>query len=117
MTEAYELEPDIKVLRAKARDSLTEDWITKHDKMNDAGEKIEEVRYRRSSDNTFDVNLSHLFGPAPSTTGDVGLLVLEAEMQADGKELDNPHVPINPEVLDRATEEIEAAGHSPAWVQ
>lgn len=116
MSNAYELEPEIKVLRAKARDSLTEDWITKHDKINGDGDKIDEVRYRRG-DNTYDVNLSHLFGPSPSTTGDVDLLVLEAEMQADGKELRNPHVPIDTDVLAQAVERITEAGHSPAWEQ
>jgi len=111
---ALDFDPEIKVLRAKQRDSMAEDWITKYDKVNDDGDKIEEVPFRSSS-NTFDVNMSNLFGPAPSTTGDVDLIVLEAEMKSEGREMENPHIPINERVLDKATERLAQADLTPAW--
>jgi len=113
---AIELEPEIKVLRAKQRDSLTEDWITKHDKIDDNGDKIEEVPFRGSS-NTFEVNLSGMFGPCASTTGDVDLIVLEAEMAAEGRDMTNPHIPISTEVLQQARDRLSDAGLTPAWEQ
>lgn len=53
-----------------------------------------------------------------STTGDVDLLRLEAEMAAgDEHTLRNPHIPINKDVLEQAKEQIEQDGHNPAWDQ
>jgi len=115
-TEAFEPEPEIKVLRAKRRDRLKEDWISNHDKVDENGDKIEEVPYRKS-DNTFDVNLSSMFGPSVSLTGDVGLLVLEAEMVKEGKELENPHIPITKEVKEAAVSQLKDDGLNPAWEQ
>jgi len=53
-----------------------------------------------------------------STTGDVSLLRLEAEMaESDEYTVENPHIPIDQETLQRATEDIESDGHAPAWEQ
>lgn len=53
-----------------------------------------------------------------STTGDVSMLVLEAEMQAgDEYEIGNPHIPATVDVKERAEKQIAAAGHTPAWEQ
>jgi hypothetical protein len=62
-----------------------------------------------------DINLSAVFGPAPSTTGNVELLRIEAELHAEGRGGENPHVPVNGDVLAEAKAAIERDGHTPAW--
>lgn len=115
-----ELEPEIKVLRAKARDRLPDCVVqdgSRYDKTNDDGDKIKEVPIRGSG-KTFDTNVSSTFRPTPSTTDDVDLLVLEAEMAAgDEYELGNPHIPRSVEARDQALKQIQANGHKPAWEQ
>lgn len=118
---ALELEPDIKVLRAKAENSLPDcvvDDESQYDKTNDDGEKTREVPIRGPGGKTFETNVTTALRPGASMTGDVDLLALEAEMQAsDEYTIENAHVPITTDVRDRALERIEAAGHSPAWEQ
>ena len=53
--------------------------------------------------------------PGVSTTSDVALLRLEAELAADGSDLKNPHIPATEAVLEEATELIRSDGHKPAW--
>lgn len=115
-----ELEPEIKVLRAKARDALDESFIDDFDTTNDEGDKIEEqvVAGPANTEKTIEINLSKMYRPTASTTGDVGLLVLEAEMAAgDEYTIQNAHVPATVEKRDEAIERIEAAGYTPAWEQ
>lgn len=53
-----------------------------------------------------------------STTGDVELLRLEADMAAgDEHTTENPHIPINSDVLEQAKRQIEQDGNTPAWLQ
>ena len=60
-------------------------------------------------------NLSHAYGPAPSTTGGVDILVIEARLVADGRDVRNPHVPADTDTLARAKDRIESEGLTPAW--
>lgn len=117
-----ELEPEIKVLRAKARDALPDCVITdpeRYDTVNDDGEKIREIAMAgpQGTTKTIEDNVTVPYKPTVSTTGDVGLLVLEAEMQAEGRELGNPHIPATTEARDKALDRIKSAGLSPAWEQ
>ena len=52
-----------------------------------------------------------------STTESVFILKIEAELLDEGKELHNPHIPLNQETLENAKQEIEANGLEPAWLQ
>lgn len=92
MTKITELEPEIKKLRAIRWQNMGS-----HEK----GEK-EPLSVRVGA----------------STTGDVDLLVLEAEMAQDNSySVKNPHIPINTEKLAEAKERIEKEGLTPAWEQ
>ena len=53
--------------------------------------------------------------PGKRTSGSVELLVIEAELVAAGKDLDNPAVPAN-EVFEDALEELERKDLDPAWI-
>jgi len=117
MTTDIELEPEIKVLRAKARDAQTDEFITDYDEINDDGDKIEKVTHQKKSGETVtsESNLTALYTAGPATTGTTKLLVLEAEMVAEGYELENPHIPMDTETMEQAKQQIEANGHTPAW--
>jgi len=84
-------EPEIKKLRAKARQRMDLPEEDNHDPLQ-----------------TF---------TGASMTGEVSLLVLEAEMLAEGRELGNPHIPIDVDTLVAAQKQIAENGHSPAWAQ
>jgi hypothetical protein len=49
------------------------------------------------------------------TSGNMELLVIEAELAADGVDLDNPAVPAN-EVFEDVLEELERKDLDPAWI-
>jgi len=49
------------------------------------------------------------------TSGNMELLVIEAELAADGVDLDNPAVPAN-EVFEDILEELERKDLEPAWI-
>ena len=53
-----------------------------------------------------------------STTGDIDLLRLEAEMATgDEYDIENPHIPVNTDTLEQAKRQIEQDGYTPAWEQ
>jgi len=54
--------------------------------------------------------------PGISTTQNLEIIRLEAEMQADGVELTNPHMPAKQETLESAKEMLESEGLEPAWL-
>jgi hypothetical protein len=89
--KAAQLEPEIKRLRALRWQDMSEKDDDNHDPL--------ETRV------------------GVSTTGDVDLLRLEAEMAAgDDYEIGNPHIPINTDKLEQAKQQIEQDGHTPAWL-
>lgn len=62
-----------------------------------------------------EVNCTAIYSPGRRKTSDVEMLVMEAEMAADGKDLGNPAFPTSGEIAeqvhDRLDDEIE-----PAWI-
>lgn len=63
-----------------------------------------------------DVNVSKLYRPGRRKTGDVELLLIEARLAADGKELGNPAFPINGEIADQFHERL-SDDMNPAWIE
>jgi len=49
------------------------------------------------------------------TSGNVELLVIEAELVAEGKELENPARPDSPDVVDELMSKLEPRGLRPAY--
>lgn len=109
--------PETRRLLAQRRKALPDDLDVKHDKVTQSGDKIREVGFRgpNNTTRTVDVNVSQLYATAPSTTGNMDILRIEAELVDDGKDLDNPHVPVNEDVQARAKDMIESEGLTPAW--
>lgn len=109
-------EGEIARLRALSRKAQTDEFVTGYDKVED-GEKIKEVTIAgpAGTSKTVTRNLSNLYHSAPSTTGDVELLVIEAELLADGEGSDNPHIPLDDQTREAAIEQIEERGLTPAW--
>jgi hypothetical protein len=117
--DATALEPRIKALVAKRRFNLEEDFIdeSRYDHIDERGHKISEqpVAGPGGTTLTIDSNLSVMYEPTPSTTSDVDMLRLEAEMLAEGRDLGNPHLPDSEETLQEAVEVIERDGNVPTW--
>ena len=62
-----------------------------------------------------DRDLDILSIPAgPRTSSNVDLLVIEAELVAEGKELENPARPDSPDVVDEVMARLDE-GQRPAW--
>lgn len=99
--------------RAIATHKLTADYpgTTR----NDAGDTVREVTTDDPTADTAEINLTQMFGPAVSRTGDVDLLYLEAELAADGRIGSNPHTPIDAATREQARDRIEANDLTPAW--
>jgi len=91
MSDVVTFEPDIKKLRAIARQRFDYPDKDNHDPLETP--------------------------TGVSMTGRVDLLVLEAEMIADGRELGNPHIPADTDTLVEAQKRITENGHTPAWTQ
>ena len=111
-------DPEVAKLLAKRRQTLTRDgFIESHDDVNDKGEKVTTKTVAAGGDTTkeIEISLTAMYQAAPSTTSDIEMLVMEAELVADGKTLDNPHVPATVEALEQARKQIEQNGHTPAW--
>jgi hypothetical protein len=116
--DATATDPEIKVLKAKRRDELpTDEFITEYDGVDDNGHKYREQEVRGPADTstTIKSDQTAMYQPAPSTTGDVGMLVMEAELLADGVDLENPHIPADEETLEQARQRIETNDLTPAW--
>ena len=105
-------------LIAERRQEIDNAHITDYDKVDD-GEKIKEIKMPgpNGTTKTFESSQTALFQTCVSTTSDVEMLRLEAELLAEGKELDNPHIPMTEETLHEAAEAIKTDGHTPWWEQ
>jgi hypothetical protein len=117
MPEAADPEAEVNRLLALARQRCSDEWIDSHDEINEDGDKVAIVPDEGPAGTTREreVNLSAMYGSAPSRTSQVDILRIEAELVADGREPDNPHIPTSGEVLEDAREQIEADGNTPAW--
>ena len=118
MNDANRHDPEIAELLAKRRRALNRDgFIDDHDGINDDGDKYQEMTVKAGGDSTttIQVNLTKMYQAAPSTTGDMEILRIEAELVADGKDLENPHVPADADLLERATNVLSNEGLTPAW--
>jgi len=117
MSETADPDAEVNRLLALARQRCTDDWLDSHDEVNEDGDKVAVVPDEGPAGTTVDreVNLSAMYSPAPSRTSKVDILRIEAELVADGREPDNPHIPASGEVLETAREQIEADGNTPAW--
>ena len=73
-----------------------------------------EVRTRQGTTQTETVNLTALLTPGDRTSDDVSLLVLEAELLADGVQLDNPARPATADVAEDVLARLDD-GVRPAW--
>ncbi|WP_135302658.1 hypothetical protein [Haloarcula amylovorans] len=115
-SDALRKPPEIRRLAAERRKCLSDAFVTNYDKIVD-GDKIRELTSagRGGDSRTIESNVSKMYRSGPSTTGDVDMLRLEAEMVAEGRELSNPHIPLDEETLTEAVEKIERDGHTPAW--
>jgi hypothetical protein len=116
--ETTTFEGDINRLRARRRQVLpTDEFVTDYDGVDEAGHKYRELTIpgEGGTTQTIQSDLTAMYQAAPSMTGDVDLLVIEAELLADGTDLENPHLPATTDVRDRAHRRIEQNGHTPAW--
>jgi len=104
-------------LLAKRRQSLSDPSIDDADDYTDDGEAVAEMTVQTGPDTwgEFEVNLTRLFRTAPSTTGDVDLLEIEAELAAERGPPDNPHIPTSTDVLDALRERLDGTKLRPAW--
>lgn len=64
---------------------------------------------------TQEINCTHLYTPGIRKTGNIEILLIEARMAANGKELGNPAFPVSPEVADAVVARLED-GVEPGWV-
>lgn len=111
-------DPEVAELLAKRRKALDRHGhITEFDGLDENGHKYREETVPAGTDSTktIQVNLTKMYQASPSTTGDIEILELEAEMVAEGREMDNPHVPSSTKLMEQARSKIEQNGHAPAW--
>jgi hypothetical protein len=108
---------ETKRLLAQRRKVLPDHPDIDADKTTDDGDLIHEVLVRGPGNTakTIDANMSRLYRATPSTTSDIDLLVIEAELVADGADLDNPHVPVTDDLRETALARLDDEGLSPAW--
>jgi len=85
--------------------------------VDERGHKIREQTVAGPGDTTqtTEHDLTAMYQTGPSTTGQVWILRTEAELVADGVDLDNPHIPATEDILEDAVKKIRADGHEPAW--
>lgn len=74
-----------------------------------------ELQKQNGEAKTVTVNATALFRPGERRSGDVDLLVTEAELAAAGDHGGNPAKPANADVARRAIQRIEDEGLEPAW--
>ena len=73
-----------------------------------------EIKHREGHTQTRRTNLTALFTADKRTSGDVSILVIEAELVADGVELDNPARPATADVAEDVVARLDD-GVRPAW--
>lgn len=118
MNEVSQHDPEIAKLLAKRRKVLNRDgFIDDYDDTTDDGDKYREMTVQAGGGTTatIEMNLSKMYQAGPSTTGDMEVLKIEAELVAEGKDLKNPHVPADADLLERATNALSNEGLTPAW--
>lgn len=116
--DAIELDAEVKKLRAQRRYELpTDEFITEYDGVDDDGHKYREypVPGPEGTTNTRKSDQTAMYQPAPSVTGSMSILVLEAKLLDGGKDLKNPHIPNSKELLERARSKLDGMGLQPAW--
>lgn len=62
-----------------------------------------------------EVNCTAIYSPGRRKSGDIEMLVLEAEMAADGVELGNPAFPTNGEIAEQVHDRLDGE-IEPAWI-
>jgi len=77
------------------------------------GESKPESRSESSARN--DALSAAVLTPGRRTSGTVSHLVIEAELVAEGCELDNPAVPAE-EVIEEVLDTLDSRGLEPAWI-
>lgn len=94
------------------RDGFVEDygWIDE-----DTGRKMKEVVIDEDQGKSYELDSTALFGAAPSRSSNIDHIRIEAELIAEGKDLKNPHIPSNDDVLETALERLAEEGLTPAW--
>lgn len=119
MPESQPQTTDLDELLSNRRANLSDAHVTDYDKLNEDGDKIriEKLQGPQGMEKELERNYTHLFQDAPSRTGTVSLLVLEAELADDGKDLANPHIPTGEDTLRDALNQMETKGLTPAWEQ
>lgn len=118
-TTTVDLDAEVKRLRAMRRKALpTDEFVDDFDGIDENGDKYKEklvLGDKPGVSSTMQVNQTALNQPAPSTTNNMEIIMLDAEMLTEGYELDNPHIPASEEMLDRAHEKLTNEGLEPAW--
>lgn len=66
-------------------------------------------------DDTYEVNFTTLFRGAPRRTGNLEILLIEAELYAETGRAENAAIPIDEETEAEARKQIEERGLEPAW--
>lgn len=64
----------------------------------------------------YELNCTKLYSPGRRKTGDLEILLIEAQLAAEGKDLGNPAFPINGEIADQLHERLPD-DMNPAWVE
>ena len=97
---------------------MTIDKLKEQAERNDNGELVHKTEYTHKQGHTVTekVNLTKLLNPGKRTTGDVNILVHEAEQaESDRKGPENPAWPTNGEIANEAIQKIVDKGLEPAW--
>lgn len=104
-------------LIAKQRQRIGDAHIAEFDRTDDDGHKIKKVKRPavEGGMKEVDVDVTALYSPGISTTSNMEIIRIEAELADDGGEVKNLHVPANDELLDRALEMLADHDLVPAW--
>lgn len=104
-------------LLAKQRQMIGDRHITDFDKTDEDGHKIQKVKRPDPEGglNEVDVDVTALFSPGISTTSNLEIIRIEAELADVGRDVKNIHVPANDEVLDQSIDMLRSHDLTPAW--
>lgn len=120
MSETIDREDKIESLVEYRRSQLTDGFVTDYDYIDKAsGHKMKEEKVEGPDgvSQSVERNQTHIYQSGPSTTDNVEMLVIEAKLAEEGKDLPNPHIPIGMDTLEEAKNRIEAKDLTPAWAQ
>ena len=104
-------------LIAKQRQRIGDTHITEFDRTDDDGHKIKKVKRPAVEGGLkeVDVDVTALYSPGISTTSNMEIIRIEAELADEGGEVKNLHVPANDELLDQALDLLDDHDLTPAW--